>query len=457
MQTQEQRTELEDFALKGMHLAKMTGVCLATHAVPDAFLLMHTGVGCKYKTSAQIANHDWGSHPNKREAWTQVAELQVIKGSSVRIGPFVRAWYERRRPTFMAVVSAYFIELTGEDFSDAVVAAEATVPCDLALIGTAAPNGGFFEGYAAVMYEIAQRQDWKAAPERAGTASLFGNFFTRYEPDDLANVVQLQKLCEVAGVKLGPVLFSGQPYTELSQASKCEYVLQLPYARPVARKLKRLIRKRETATLDLPMGRAGTRRFVREVAQLVGGPIDRVEAWIEAQERDLLTQVNKLTDHFRHTSLAIFAETPFAAGLYSLLHELEIHVSFVGLRDPFGSLGGKLAFMETLERNGITDLGELEVVVNPSLRTVRDRSTALVREKKVRCIIGSSHELNVQQGHTGPNGLAERIIMIEAGFPSDRHHTTAPSPSLGYEGVAFWSQRILNAISTPTPGGGSAA
>ena len=40
----------------------------------------------------------------------------------------------------MAVVSAYFIELTGEDFSDAVVAAERTVPCDMALIQTAVAN-----------------------------------------------------------------------------------------------------------------------------------------------------------------------------------------------------------------------------------------------------------------------------------------------------------------------------
>ena len=43
----EPKRTLEDFALKGNHLAKMTGVSLAVHAIPDAFLLMHTGVGCK--------------------------------------------------------------------------------------------------------------------------------------------------------------------------------------------------------------------------------------------------------------------------------------------------------------------------------------------------------------------------------------------------------------------------
>ena len=62
------RKTLEDFALKGMHYAKMTGVMAASHAISDSFLLMHSGVGCKYKTAAQAAQHDLGEHPNEREA-----------------------------------------------------------------------------------------------------------------------------------------------------------------------------------------------------------------------------------------------------------------------------------------------------------------------------------------------------------------------------------------------------
>ena len=42
-----QSMTLEDFALKGMHLGKMSGISVGTHAIPDGFLLMHTGVGCK--------------------------------------------------------------------------------------------------------------------------------------------------------------------------------------------------------------------------------------------------------------------------------------------------------------------------------------------------------------------------------------------------------------------------
>ena len=51
-------SRLEHYSLKTLHLGRMTGVSLGVHAIPDAFLLMHTGVGCKYKAASQIANHD---------------------------------------------------------------------------------------------------------------------------------------------------------------------------------------------------------------------------------------------------------------------------------------------------------------------------------------------------------------------------------------------------------------
>lgn len=450
------RETLEDFALKGLHLAKMTGVSLATHAIPDGFLLMHTGVGCKYKTAAQIANHDWGGHhPNRREAWTQVAELQLIKGCSARIGPFARSWFERRRPAFIAVVSAYFIELTGEDFSDAVTAAERTIPCDMALVPTAAPNGGFFDGYASVMLEIAKKQDWKAPADQPGVASAIGFFFTRYEPDQQADVARLATLCKVANVELGATMFSGKPYQGLAEASRAEYVIQLPYARPKQRKLRRLFRKRKTEQFDLPMGMAGTRRFVRQLTALSGGDAERTEAWIASREEEVRDQVAKMADHFRHVGAAIYADVPLAAGLTTIFQELGIHVRLVGLRDPFRSLGGKIAFLETLERNGITELPGTEILVNPSLRMVRERTMELVVEREVQVIIGSTHEMNVLQRQPAAVALSRPTVLIEAGFPSDRHHATEPSPSLGYAGVAHWAQRLLSAAYAPrvgTPG-----
>jgi nitrogenase molybdenum-iron protein alpha/beta subunit len=445
---------LEDFALKGNHLAKMTGISLATHAIPDAFLLMHSGVGCKYKTAAQIGNHDWGSHPNMREAWTQVGENELVTGHAKRIGPFARAWYERRRPELMIVVSAYFIELTGEGFDDAVQAAEKTVPCDMTLISTAAPNDGFFEGYAAVTTAVLERMDFETPPTEPRGASIVGWFFHRYEPDQKGDVKQLEGLLKAAGLTMGPVLLSGTGYRDLLKAPASKYALLLPYAKPKERKIRKLLKKRDIVPLDLPIGVAGTARFVRELVAQTGGDARRAEAWLEGQTAAVRGQLDKLRDHFRHVEVAVFAETPLAAGLVSLLDEMGIRVPLVGLRDQNRCLGGRTAFLQTLERNGVPDLDRIEVLEAPSLRLVRERCRERMAQGRLRGIVGSSHELDLfVQDRRGAFGA--HTFLIETGFPSDEVHAALALPTLGFAGAVAWAQRMLDALRAPRQGGGA--
>ena len=113
----------EDFALKVHNYGRMTGVSVALHAVPDAFLVLHTGVGCKYKGSNQLMLHDLARPALHREGYTEISDIVFVKGSASRIGPYLRSWYEKRRPAYMAVVASTFIEMAGED-----IAAEVAKP-----------------------------------------------------------------------------------------------------------------------------------------------------------------------------------------------------------------------------------------------------------------------------------------------------------------------------------------
>lgn len=447
--TAHDKQSLEDFAFKGMQLAKMTGVSVACHAMPDAFLMQHVGVGCKYKAAAQVSQHDWGSHPNRREGWTQVAELQLIKGSSERIGPFIRAWYERRRPNFMTLVSAYFIELTGEDFSDAVVEAEKTVPCDMAMIKTVAPNKGFFEGYAEVMLAVASKGDWKERPTQEKTAAMFGYFFHRHEPDQQADVAQLRTLMTAAGFTPGPILFSGKPYTEMVTASTCDTVLTTAYTKPMGRKFKRLLKKRLHVEVDLPMGLAGTSRFVRDLAYASGADMDAVEAWITSQEEPARDQLDKFSDHVHALEVAVFAEAPWAAGLVTLLTEMGARVPIVGLRDKQGCLGGKTGFFETLDKNGVTGIADMQVMEEPSLRMMKQVCLDRMASGRLHAIIGSSHELEVFVQVPRTASLDSGLFLIETGFPCDRSHATIAKPSLGYGGAVSWAQTLMSELHRP--------
>ena len=434
---------LEDFALKGNHLAKMTGVNVGTHAIPDAFILMHTGVGCKYKTGAQLSASDWAEHPNRREAWTQVGEVQLIQGSGARIGPFARTHWERRRSNFVVVVSAYFIELTGEDFRDVVKQTETTIPADMAMIGTAAPNGGFYEGYAEVIQEVVKKIDWGVKPTNKREAAILGHWFSRYEGDTKGDLMALKGLLRAVALKSGPVLLSGTPYPDLLKANASEFVLVMPYMGKKARRLKRLT-KRELIPVDLPISTAGTDAFLRTVGAATGFPSDRLEAWMDAQKAAVAKQLDILRDHVRHQALAVFADGPLAAGLVATLVELGIRTPVVGIRETW--LGGKAGFLETLDRWGVQLWPDTEVIENPSLRLTLNKVNALRAEGRIQGIMASSHEITLfsrrEQGQMG----GRRFAYLEVGFPTDHYHVALPTPTMGYTGTLTIAQRLLDAF-----------
>lgn len=447
--------QLEDFALKGLHYAKMTGAMAASHAISDSFLLMHTGVGCKYKTAAQASEHDLGEHPNEREAWTQVSEMHLVQGSSQRIGPFARAWWERRRSNLMVVVSAYFIELTGDDIPAMVAEVEATLPdCNLVYVPTRAPNHGFFDGYASVIARMMERMDWSRPPSRGDQIALVGHFFSRHEPDARADIAQLKALVKAAGMDPGPILLSGTGYKDaLSTAPQARFLGRMPYLRPHHARLDTIARGRTIVDLDLPMGIAGTRRFVRTLAERSGADLAKVDAWLDAQTKAIRPAIAMARDqlHHRRTSVAVFAETPLAAGLVTVLHELGIRVPLVGLRDNHGSLGGRAEFLATLARNGVTQIEEMEILEAPSLRRIRERGVELMRQG-LGGIMGSTTELEVFRHLPRTYALTVDTPLIEVGYPSDKHHVVLNLPTLGFTGAAGWAQRMLDAFRTSSIG-----
>jgi len=431
-------------ALRTLALAKMTGASLATHAIGDGFLLQHVGVGCKYKSAAQIARHDWGSHPNRREGWTQVGEMALIRGSAERLGPFARSWFERRNPGFITVVSSYFIELTGEDLPDEVRQLQQTLPCPVGFVPTAAPHGGFFDGYASVMAEICERMAWgQDSIEHARRAATLGFFFHRYEMDQKADLVELGKLVKAAGLEPGPTLLSGATYQEIADANKSGFVVRLPYARPAAGRLDRILQHRTVVDCDLPIGRKSTARFLRTVAAASGATVD---SSIAAQERGLDAAITEpMATVLRGARVALFAETPLAAGLAGLLLELDMELVLIGIRDE--ALGGQEELLATLARNDQSLSASTEIWQCPSLLQLRQSFAPRISTGQLDLIIGSTTEL-AALGHLRASAR-HPVALLEAGYPSNGHHPTQAAPTLGYAGIVVWVQRLLDALLQP--------
>ncbi|MCB9681029.1 MAG: hypothetical protein H6733_06110 [Alphaproteobacteria bacterium] len=438
--------DLEAFALKGMNFARMTGAGVASHAVSDSFLLMHTGVGCKYKTSAQGAIHDLVEHPNTREAWTQVSEAHLIAGCAERIGPFARAWWERRHSKLMVITSAYFIELTGDDIKSELGKVEDTLPdCHIVYVNTAAPNRGFYDGYAAVQLEVCKRMDWSVAPSPR-KAAVSGFFFHRYENDVKADVSQVKGLLKAAGLEVGPILFSGAPYDDLRTAPEARVQVLMPYARPHEDAIADVVGQgRRVVRLDLPMGFAGTRRFATTLADAAGTYSPRLDAWLDAQENAVKASLAPYRERLRKASLCVFADTPLAAGIVTIFKELGVAVPLVGLRDQDGSLGGKRAFLDTLRANGVGEIDEIEVLEDPSLRLGTTRIREMFQAGQIMGMVGSTHERRaIDVDPAFDPRFSPYFAKFEAGYPADGYHAVLLQPSFGAMGVATWAQRILD-------------
>jgi nitrogenase molybdenum-iron protein alpha/beta subunit len=446
---------LEEFTLKSQNLGRMTGVSIGVHAIPDAFLLMHTGVGCKYKAASQIASHDWQRHPNRREGWTEVGDRALIEGSAQRIGPYVRIWYERRRPAFMAMVTSTFLEMTGEDFSAELRKSGGDVPCPLVAVPARGFEGDLFEGYASLLIEVVKQVKWSRPSGRKREATVMGYFFDRYEADHIGNLQQLRHLFAGIGLNLGPVFLSGRPFSELMNAGGSDVLIQLPYARPVEEDIGR-VTGREIIATDLPMGLTGTARWVREVAHAVRvADEDKVEQFISTQLEHARPHLAKLADRMGCVRVAIFAETPLAAGLCSLLTEIGFTPVLVGLRDS--SLGGVPAFEAVLRKNGVTLADDVEILQQPSMRLVREHLLRLLMDRKIHGLIGSTAEINLLSTlslkertaiHPRLAFLQNILFVLEVGFPALNYHVTHSVPTLGFGGAVAWAQRIINATGT---------
>jgi nitrogenase molybdenum-iron protein alpha/beta subunit len=433
---------LEEFSLKGMNYARMTGAAVASHAISDSFLLMHCGVGCKYKTAAQGAIHDLGEHPNTREAWTQVAEQHLISGCAARIGPFARAWWERRHSKLMVVTSAYFIELTGDDIKAELEQVEQTLPdCHMVYVNTAAPNKGFYDGYAAVLREIVQRMDW-SVPSNPRKAAVHGFFFHRHENDMKADVGQLRALVKACGLEPGAILLSGEGYEGLRAAPEAGVQILMPYVKPHDRKIRRTVGKaRKVVQVDLPMGFGGTRRFCLTIAQEAGTYTPKLDAWIDQQEAAVNASLAPFRERLRQLSVAVFCDTPHAAGLVTLLHELGVSVPLVGLRDQDGSLGGRTAFFDAVSRNGVHEVDKIEVLEDPSLRLVTSRLREHATQGRIMGMISSTHERRAVDADPIFDAVFARF---ETGYPADGYHAVLRLSSLGHMGVATWAQRLMD-------------
>ena len=442
---------LEHYAMKPSY-GRLTGVAVGCHAIQDAFLLIHGGVGCKDKDKHLLA-HDWEQHCNLRQAWTEVDDEALIQGASQRVGPFVRSWQKRMGSGLVCVSSATFLTMAGEDLDAAVRQAGAGLDADVVQVVASGLNGDELDGYAALCRAVIERIDWRGARRLPKRVSIVGFWFDRYEGDQLGNLTQLNQMLQAVGLEPGPVLLSGVPYRALHEAARAQVLVRLPYLEPERAALDELWGVAATAAgptvvdADLPMGFAATRRFLELVGRAAAVDPRLIAAYAERREARARQPLGKMMSRWRSQKVAVFAEPPLAAGTCAMLLELGLQPTLVGLRGT--SLGGRAAFEGALARSGLKLDRETSILEAPSLALIRQRLRAELSAGCLDGVLGSATELNqlyrlpvdeLVRGGGAPRGP----FALEIGFPCWHHHALQQMPFMGYGGMVTLAQRLVD-------------
>jgi len=436
--------DAEPFELRDIDGGDLLGIFMGTHAVPGAIMLLHTTVGCKFKTQLQISDHDWGRESHNQRLWTGVDDARIIKGSGPRLVEFATTWYQRRKPDVFIVTTNASVELSSFDVEAAVNELRMRLPIPVLYLKAPGHTGSPFSGYRRLLQAMTPLLDQPGPDSSDRTVAIGGYFLDRFEMEHAANVSELRRLLGACGLECRGVLFDGSPWDRVRKAGTARNVVWLPYGHGIADTACADDGRTHSET-DLPVGLTGTSVFIERVGRDLGIDPGVVESVRDRELSRVVPLIKRAVNTLAGQRVAVFLDTAAAAAVTSFLTELGCEVPIVFLTD--GASASEDAFFAACGRLGATfesDNAE-NGAVRPSRPRVfagRSRNTEYVEFMKecrngfIPVVIGSS--IQTAAFSSGD------VRVLELGFPSVNKHWLYPMPWMGYNGAVALVQRLLD-------------
>jgi len=426
---------IEPFELRDVDSGDLFGIFLAVHAVPGAVMLLHTTVGCKFKTQLQLVSHDWFQESHNQRLWTGVDDIRLIQGSGERLIQFATTWYERRRPELFVVSTNAAVDLSAFDVEQAVRQLRDRLPCPVLLVRAPGTAGSVSRGYGRVLAALAETLPIEEGTGDPEEAAVVGYGFDRYEMEHPANLAEMRRILRGIGLRMGSTWLSGEGIGFLQEISRAGTWLVLPEGRWARASLDRRAGARRVVDVPLPLGFAGTMAFLREAGRCAGVPGDRVEAFIDRELQRAAPLAAQGARRLADRRAAVFLPSRLAASVAVWLAELGVQVPLAGLTD--GDDADPEAFRAILDRLDAPPSLRPEVLAAPSRDGgIRALEREMAQGGPIHLVVGTSP-------WAGP--LRHKVPVVELGYPSTRQHWVYPVPFLGFNGAVALVQRFLDA------------
>ena len=412
------------------------GAALAFHAIPDAMVALHLGVGCKVKNQQHMVQNDWMRESHSQFCWTEVADMDVITGASEKLERTILSAYERHRPSMIGVLTSSIIEMSGADIAPYVEKINSRAPCPVFHVSTPGFGGDLFQGYSSVSMEVMKLADWSAEP-RPARVNIAGYMFDRYELDHVANLSELVRCLQSVKLDAGSVFLSGRETHGLLNAGASGLNVVLPYMHTFSDQIRE-ISNRQTVCAPLPVGIDGAVAWLLETARAAGCDLNRTQSVIRRETKKLKPLMEIAGARLRGRHVVIIADTPLAACLAVMAARLDMVIDAVCLSDR--SLGGKSALLDYIRDFAKEIPTDFDVFENPDWYRIKhlfEEDMSRNRDSEKRLFLMHHIDLNEE--------IARGIKRVEIGIPSCAKHYVYTLPYMGFNGAAALAQRLLDA------------
>ncbi|MDT8285602.1 MAG: nitrogenase component 1 [Elusimicrobiales bacterium] len=408
------------------------GVFMAVNAVRDVCLVVDAPNCAMVKADLIAGNHDLFStllSPSGRHrvVCTMVTPFTPQKNPEKRVSAILNSISGSGGFGAVLLTGLPFGWLAGMDYDGIAAAVPPGTP--VSAVPAKSMDLDWLEGYDLSLEALARCVRFPKKTRRASNkVALAGYLLDRNEFDHAANLKEISRLLELAGLDLVSVWPSGGPVADLERAAEASLVISLPYGRRAARTLAARCGAKLLET-GLPMGLKGTSAWLERVRRAAGLKGALPAALVEA-ERSAAAALTPALRVLRNRNV-LFAGDPH---LYSAFSAFAAELC---LSVPAALLGSSSRTLGSFVRGTDTAL------FAPSAAEAKSAVASLSRYRKP--------DLAVVNSFAVTEGFAEGLPFVELGFPSYGHHCLFEEPYFGYAGARVLAARMLNALQAGLP------
>ncbi|AEG15745.1 oxidoreductase/nitrogenase component 1 [Desulfofundulus kuznetsovii DSM 6115] len=413
--------EKQHLSLDPTQGCRMVGAMRAFHGIKDGFVVLHSPPGCH---SGALLLNCLPDNTSMRVALSGLHTRDLVYGAERKALLTLKKLHNTFRPSFMVLMDCCAASILGEDLPAMIEEARKDgVSATMMYFSGAGFHSYMWQGYEEALLSLVKFMV-VSGEKKKNSINLIG-----FQSDELKSTTDLEeiaRICRAAGIQLNAVLNCGA-FIDIINAPRASLNVVLggdgiKLAQAMADKFGT-----PYVTVDYPYGLAGTREFLRQVAEKLELEID--EGFLLAEQNYVKKAIEKIQFYLRGLyglSCAVIGGTGKAVSLARFLTGeigLEVKVLVLTSKNPVWE--DRLATIKGLAE---------QIMVEPDRLELEE----YIGQADINLVFGSTFDKKL--------AYQARAPLIRFSYPVIDMVSLTDAPYAGFRGVVTWLEQIVNSL-----------